>query len=73
VYGKADHHVKEPQINIRIGKASKETFTFSNPNINTSIVGMDSLPDYFQIQIGNLLGWVYYRHFFQWARCYGIE
>lgn len=54
--GKADHYVKEPEINIRVGKASRGAFRFSNPNINTSVVGMDSSPKHFQVQFGNLLG-----------------
>jgi len=49
VCGKADHYGKEPEINIWVGKASRGDFRFSNPNINTSVVGMDSSPEQFQV------------------------
>lgn len=67
--GKADHYVKEPEINIRVGKASRGDLKFSNPNFNTSVVGMDSSPEYFQVQFGNLLGWVSHKHCLQQATC----
>ena len=48
--GKADHCVKEPEINIWVGKASRGDFRFSNPNIITSVVGMYSSPEQFKVQ-----------------------
>jgi hypothetical protein len=65
--------VKEPEIYIRVGKASKGAFNFSNPSLNTSVVRMDSSPEHFQVHYGNLLRWVPHKHCFQQARSYGIE
>jgi hypothetical protein len=71
--GKADHYVKEPEIDIRVGKASRGAFSFSNPSLNTSVVGVDSSPEHFQVQYSNLLGCIPHGHCFQQVRSYGIE
>jgi hypothetical protein len=39
VCGKADHYVKEPEINIRVGKALRGDIKFSNPNFITLLLG----------------------------------
>jgi hypothetical protein len=53
--GNADHHMKELEIGNGVGKASRGVVSFSNPSINTAVVGADSSPENFQLQYSNLL------------------